>query len=619
MASTSNLKVSACILEPENSTPRVFAKDQRSYKFSDLSFAIENPVDFESLRVNGFPKIKDRFERQGMLYYFDAMNGPTYVDAVKEFWMKASVISKDVYVRKVKDIVAKQLELEGKTPKEMGLRPFVTTEIESFVAGIRVSIRLCHIYEALHLSRGGLVLLSTDNVGPDVDSYLFKPITNPKGKLEWTDVNKIIYKIFNDNILCKIGSSDQISDLQKLFRFHVSKGNFVDVAKILFLHLAESITSKKPIIRHGRMLSHMFAQSGLMDAIKPFFPGYGNFLTKFGSTIDQELDDDEPQESPPNQDKPPTPPPEHQSSPQEHRSPSPEHQQPLITELSPSPSEHVIPNSDDVVVVNPLSTTVNDSDKSPQHVDKYNTSTLATPIKERFHQLYQELDSEVTTPPKNLQAFMQRLFDNCIVARLDLPSRISNEPLDVSQEDITKYLCDVDKNMRRMTTAISERSIDDAHIETEFEVMESTFLDMMKAAKQAYKMDLAFRIEIARKVEGERLRKEAEELERKKIEEERLRKEAEELERKRLEEERIEKERLEAQAREEARLAEEARIAAEQAKFEELTRNALEFALIMRQRQENMEINIDRHETLLNSIFQMLNERLPPPPPQPQP
>jgi hypothetical protein len=53
----------------------------------------------------------------------------------------------------------------------------------------------------------------------------------------------------------------------------------VDVAKILFHHLADSITSKKPIVRLARMLSHMFAQSGLMDAVKPFFPGCGNFLT----------------------------------------------------------------------------------------------------------------------------------------------------------------------------------------------------------------------------------------------------------------------------------------------------------------------------------------------------
>jgi flagellar biosynthesis GTPase FlhF len=236
---------------------------------------------------------------------------------------------------------------------------------------------------------------------------------------------------------------------------------------------------------------------------------------------------------------------------------------------------------------------------------------MDTPLKERFHQLHKELFSETISSPQNLQAFMQNLSDNCIIARLDLPSRISNEPLSVSQDDITKYLCAVDKNMRRMTSAIANRSIDDGHVETEFDLMESTFLDMIRSAKVAYRKDLAFRIEMARKEEEERLRKEAEEQERKRKEEEERKRVEEEARQKRLEEERIERERQEAQAREAAR------IAAEQARFEDVTRNAPEFALILRQRQETVESKIDRHEALLTSIVQMLNERLPPRPSQP--
>jgi hypothetical protein len=112
---------------------------------------------------------------------------------------------------------------------------------------------------------------------------------------------------------------------------------------------------------------------------------------------------------------------------------------------------------------------------------------------------------------------------------------------------------------------------------------------------------------MARKEEEERLRKEAKELERKRKEEEERKRIEEELEQKRLEEERIERERQEAQARE----------AAELARFEDVTRNAPEFALILKQRQESVESKIDRHEALLTSIVQMLNERLPPPPSQP--
>jgi hypothetical protein len=69
-----SLQTNHCIIDIEKSTPDKFAKDQRPYKFDDLQFAIENPVDFESLRVNGFSEVKDRFERQGLMYYFDVLN-----------------------------------------------------------------------------------------------------------------------------------------------------------------------------------------------------------------------------------------------------------------------------------------------------------------------------------------------------------------------------------------------------------------------------------------------------------------------------------------------------------------------------------------------------------------
>jgi hypothetical protein len=63
MATFPIVKVNACMIETENSIPTKFAKDQRPYKYDDLQFAVENPVDFESLRVNGFPEVKELFEK----------------------------------------------------------------------------------------------------------------------------------------------------------------------------------------------------------------------------------------------------------------------------------------------------------------------------------------------------------------------------------------------------------------------------------------------------------------------------------------------------------------------------------------------------------------------------
>jgi hypothetical protein len=267
-----------CIIDIANSKPTKFAKDQRPYKYDDLNLAIENPVDLDGLRVNGFANVVNLFKRQGLEYYFDLLNGPTYTELVKEFWMKATIINKDVHIQRIKDMVEEKPELQGKTPEQMGLKPFTTTEIESFVAGFRISLRVCNICEALKIGRGGLVLRNSDEVGPDVEEFIFKPKADPKEKFEWTNNCKVIYKILIDSILSKLGGTNQISNLQKLFTFHVGKGNFVDVGKLIFDHLANSILSSKSIVRHSRLLSHMFAQCGLLDTITPFLPGYGSFL-----------------------------------------------------------------------------------------------------------------------------------------------------------------------------------------------------------------------------------------------------------------------------------------------------------------------------------------------------
>ncbi|KAK2451676.1 hypothetical protein QL285_010708 [Trifolium repens] len=231
-----------CIIDIAKSIPNKFAKDQRPYNYDDLTFTIESPVDFESLRVNGFPEVKTRFERQNMMYYFDMLNGPTYGEVINEFWMKASVITKAKYLERMVDMAKEKPELIGKTPAEMGLKPFVSTEIESYVGGFRIAFREDHINEALKLSEGGLIFKATDSVTEDVDDFLFKPKVNPEDKTEWKDISKVIYRILINSILIKLGGTDQISTIQKLFTFHVGKGNFVDIGKLIFNHLAESIT-----------------------------------------------------------------------------------------------------------------------------------------------------------------------------------------------------------------------------------------------------------------------------------------------------------------------------------------------------------------------------------------
>jgi DNA-binding Lrp family transcriptional regulator len=115
MASSSTLSVKACMVLPRESNPTEFAKDQRSYKYDELMVAIENPVDLESIRVNGFPEVVHHYKRQGLEYYFDVLNGPTYTKLVKEFWMKASVITRDAYNKKIREKVEENHGLQDRT------------------------------------------------------------------------------------------------------------------------------------------------------------------------------------------------------------------------------------------------------------------------------------------------------------------------------------------------------------------------------------------------------------------------------------------------------------------------------------------------------------------------
>jgi hypothetical protein len=147
------------------------------------------------------------------------------------------------------------------------------------VAGLRVSIKMEHILEALKLSSNGLVLKTADSVEPEVQLALYGKETKSKSNVDLTRFHKVIYKIFIESIVPKLGGTDQISVVQKLFMYNVARGNLGNVGRLIFLHLLEAINSGKATIHHGRLLSHMFAQVGLLDAVKPFFPGFGTFMS----------------------------------------------------------------------------------------------------------------------------------------------------------------------------------------------------------------------------------------------------------------------------------------------------------------------------------------------------
>jgi hypothetical protein len=280
--SSASPSLTACVIELEHSKPNQFAKEHCISKFEELQCAIEKLVDFESIQANGIHGIKEAFEKQELMYCFDMLNGPVYSELVKDFWMKATITTKKTYTKYIEKLIENNPELAGKIPQEMGVRPFLGVEIKSYVAGLIVSIRLEHIYEALRLTSLGVVLKSTpspsDSVDHAVQLTLYGKQTPSKSNSDLTPFNKVIYKILHESIVPKLGGTYQISVYHKMFIYHVAKGNKVNTSKLIFGHLLEAINSGKPHVHHCRLLSHVFAQVGLLDAVKPVFPGFGSYM-----------------------------------------------------------------------------------------------------------------------------------------------------------------------------------------------------------------------------------------------------------------------------------------------------------------------------------------------------
>ena len=74
---------------------------------------------------------------QELFPYFHMLNGPTYVELVKDFWVRAEVYDEEASMNEEIQAVISNPSLKGKTRKEMGLETFNETEIRSAVMGVQ--------------------------------------------------------------------------------------------------------------------------------------------------------------------------------------------------------------------------------------------------------------------------------------------------------------------------------------------------------------------------------------------------------------------------------------------------------------------------------------------------
>ncbi|KAK2352412.1 hypothetical protein QL285_096404 [Trifolium repens] len=241
-----------------------------------FEFVTEKFVDFDSLKANGID-VQGLFYDQQWKNYFEMLNGFVYYDIVKYFWQKATVFDRFSADEEVRKMVAKDSSLQGKTRRELGLRPYRGKEIRSNIMGINVLITQEHIAKILGL----------DNEGENVDDYdekskhleaikkdLFMPgsSNNDFGKAKFMRHNfGFAFRVFLASIITREGRFDTISIPHRHFIWFMYKKVKINLAKILFEHLCLTITksrTKSPSnIHHPRLISEIIRQTKLTDIL----------------------------------------------------------------------------------------------------------------------------------------------------------------------------------------------------------------------------------------------------------------------------------------------------------------------------------------------------------------
>src|SRR4030066_133903 len=120
-----------------------------------LRIQVENIVDFGSLERNGVV-ITNYFSHQQWGPFFTMLNGPTYTELVRHFWIKASVFTENDAKEEEDSVIRSKPEMKGKTRMEMGLSDFTETEVSSIVLGLEMVITESMIRKLLQIPSGGL-------------------------------------------------------------------------------------------------------------------------------------------------------------------------------------------------------------------------------------------------------------------------------------------------------------------------------------------------------------------------------------------------------------------------------------------------------------------------------
>jgi len=207
--------------------------------------------------------------------YFGMLNGPTYLTLVRHFWVRAQLYDLKASQLEMDEKVLIDPSLKGKTREEMGLEPFRREKIRSSILGIPVVISVDTIVGVIRRASEGRFVYGLKNKNrswiPIVNRTMFHSST--KGKYKDLDIRtKMLLKIQYENLLPKGSGGDKPSlDHKVLLHFFLTRER-ANVPKYIFKHLIKNLkdsqTIKKNFVPYGRLLSEIFHQGGILNALK---------------------------------------------------------------------------------------------------------------------------------------------------------------------------------------------------------------------------------------------------------------------------------------------------------------------------------------------------------------
>jgi len=254
-----------------------------SVPIESLEVQIESPVDFPSLNRNDM-LLESLISAQELFPYFSMLNGPTYVELVKDFWVRAEVYDEEASMNEEIQAVINDPSLKGKTREEMGLEAFKETEIRSAVMGVPITITEEIIAKACRTEASGRFLWNSSKRHALVERYTSVLLKgNPSTKLVDIDPkHRMLLKFLTECFLQKGGGSDQPSVDHKLVLYFLASFDKINLPRYIMHHLCweikEGIRSKRKQVPCGRLLSEIFTQGQLVKTLKNLGRASDKFL-----------------------------------------------------------------------------------------------------------------------------------------------------------------------------------------------------------------------------------------------------------------------------------------------------------------------------------------------------